>query len=206
MNEVRKTNAIINESIKNDSDQNSSVEKAASDMQLIQEALDSILSNEKFLASPQMSAFLSYVVRETVAGNADRIKAYTVAVDALGKPTSFDPQNDPSVRVLANRLRASLDNYYASNPEQALYIELYRGSYVPHFIDSSGYEHVQKIMKNRREAANAPLLKPYAKIENLYAPSKSIRGENAMRREQQKADNSVNRVNAWLLGGGKKYG
>ncbi|MEE9332507.1 MAG: hypothetical protein V3U65_00255 [Granulosicoccaceae bacterium] len=165
-------------------------------------ALSNILSDEKFLASPQMSAFLTYVVQETMAGNADRIKAYTVAVDALGKPASFDPQSDPSVRVLANRLRASLKNYYASNPEQALFIKLYTGSYVPHFVDSTGYEHVQRILKNKPADSTAPLLKPYEKIENLCAPPNSV---NAIRSDKQHSTDSVDRVNAWLLGGGNKY-
>ena len=100
--------------------------------------LRNILSDKYFIASPKMSALLSYVVNEIVTGNSDRIKGYSVAIDALGKPSSFDPQNDPSVRVLANRLRASLQNYNAMNPEQALFIKMYRVSYVPHFIDRSG--------------------------------------------------------------------
>ena len=49
-------------------------------------------------------------------GNKSRIKAYTVAVDALGKPDTFDPQNDPVVRVLAGRLRSSLSGYYENHP------------------------------------------------------------------------------------------
>ncbi len=211
MNELRKNNtnrvdSDIDKPNQNDTQKNTGVDTNANDARAINDALNNVLSDEKFLASPQMSAFLSYVVQETMAGNADRIKAYTVAVDALGKPTSFDPQNDPSVRVLANRLRTSLDNYYASNPEQALFIELYRGSYVPHFIDSSGYEHVQEIQYNKNESANAPLLKPCKKIENLYTPHNSIQGENAMRRERRRSRASVSRVNLWLLGGNKKFG
>lgn len=172
----------------------------------IQDALTKVLSDDKFLASPQMSAFLRYVVRETLAGNASRIKAYTVAVDALGKPTSFDPQNDPSVRVLANRLRSSLDIYYTNNPEQALFIELHRGSYVPHFIDSSGYEHVQEALKKeQRESKN--LLQPrYEKRINLFAPATIVQHENTMHHDGQGSARSVNRVNSWLMGdGSKKY-
>ncbi len=96
-------------------------------------SLDNILADEKFSGSPQMSAFLRYVVTETLKGNADRIKAYTVAVDALGKSEAFDPQNDPSVRVLAKRLRSCLGEYHAraSNPERI--IEIRPGSYKPIF-------------------------------------------------------------------------
>ena len=97
-------------------------------------ALDGILTTDKFLASPQMSAFLRYVVEQTLIGNTRRIKAFTVGIEALGKPASFDPQTDPSVRVLAKRLRSSLDTYYAQNTETKVFIEMKPGSYVPKFL------------------------------------------------------------------------
>jgi hypothetical protein len=98
------------------------------------QVLESILADARFAAAPQMSAFLNYVVRQTLAGEADRIKAYTVGVDALGKPDTFDPQNDPSVRVLAKRLRTFLDEYNVRTSAAPLYIELRPGSYRPLFL------------------------------------------------------------------------
>ncbi len=100
----------------------------------ITSALDGILTTDKFLASPQMSAFLRYVVEQTLIGNTRRIKAFTVGIEALGKPASFDPQTDPSVRVLAKRLRSSLDTYYLQNPDTTVFIEMKPGSYVPKFL------------------------------------------------------------------------
>lgn len=98
-------------------------------------ALEQLLSTEKFVAAPQMSAFLRYVVEQSVAGKQNRIKAYTVAVDALGKPETFDPQNDPVVRVLAGRLRSSLDAYYETHADTNVIIQMKPGSYVPAFIN-----------------------------------------------------------------------
>lgn len=97
-------------------------------------ALNAILTTDKFAASPQMSAFLKYVVEQTLLGNTRRIKAFTVGIEALGKPASFDPQTDPSVRVLAKRLRSSLDTYYQQNPDTLVYIEMKPGSYIPRFL------------------------------------------------------------------------
>ena len=97
-------------------------------------ALNGILTTDKFSASPQMSAFLKYVVEQTLLGNTRRIKAFTVGIEALGKSSSFDPQTDPSVRVLAKRLRSSLDAYYEQNPDTVVYIEMKPGSYVPKFL------------------------------------------------------------------------
>ncbi len=206
MNELMKDNAISIEPQNSDNDKNLNNSAAVNTIDAIHGALNNVLSDSKFAASPQMSAFLSYVVHETMAGNADRIKAYTVAVDALGKPPSFDPQNDPSVRVLANRLRASLKNYYNNNPEQALFIELYRGSYVPHFIDSTGYEHVQKVSKKTTENRSAASIKQHTKIENVYGPPKDLQAANALQHERQGSTDSANRVSLWLLSGGKKFG
>jgi hypothetical protein len=81
-----------------------------------------------------MSAFLRYVVEQTLIGNTRRIKAFTVGIEALGKSASFDPQTDPSVRVLAKRLRSSLDTYYLKNPNTKVFIEMKPGSYVPKFL------------------------------------------------------------------------
>ena len=98
-------------------------------------ALEHILATDKFVAAPQMSAFLRYVVEQSISGNKNRIKAYTVAVDALGKPDTFDPQNDPVVRVLAGRLRSSLGNYYKAHPQTSVVIQMKPGSYVPIFVN-----------------------------------------------------------------------
>jgi len=96
-------------------------------------ALQTVLADAKFAAAPQMSAFLKFVVIQTLDGNSDRIKAYTVAVDALGKPATFDPQNDPSVRVLAKRLRDTLTAYYDRTTGHKLILRLHSGSYIPKF-------------------------------------------------------------------------
>jgi len=98
------------------------------------ESLERVLSDAKFVAAPQMSAFLKFVVMQTLEGKSDRIKAYTVAVDALGKPATFDPQNDPSVRVLAKRLRDTLTAYYERTSGHNVILLLKSGSYVPKFV------------------------------------------------------------------------
>ncbi len=96
-------------------------------------ALQTVLHDPKFAAAPQMSAFLKFVVTQTLEGKSDRIKAYTVAVDALGKPATFDPQNDPSVRVLAKRLRDTLTAYYERTTGHTVILRLHSGSYIPEF-------------------------------------------------------------------------
>ena len=54
-----------------------------------------------FLNSGAKIDFLTYVVKETLAGRAEHIKAYNVAVDGLGISENFDPQTDSRIRGLA---------------------------------------------------------------------------------------------------------
>jgi len=96
-------------------------------------AIDQVKAHKIFNRSPLMCAFLSYVTLETIQGRESRISAYSVAVDALGKSTDFDPQMDPSVRVLAKRLRDSLARYYDEASDYGVYVVLKPGSYVPSF-------------------------------------------------------------------------
>lgn len=108
-----------------------------------------LLRDDRFASAPQMSAFLRYVVTQTLEGNGGRIKAYTIGVDALGKPDSFDAQHDPSVRVLALRLRKALKLIYESDQPAEAIIELKLGSYAPEFyqakkLQSSAYGQINQ--------------------------------------------------------------
>jgi len=111
--------------------------------QTIHAELTRLLRQKQFAAAPQMSAFLRYIVTEALEGRAHAIKAYSVGVDALGKPDTFDAQNDPSVRVLALRLRKALAAAYASDQAPMAMIELKTGSYVPEFlsVDNDGTDN-----------------------------------------------------------------
>jgi TolB-like protein len=100
----------------------------------IRAALARVIASRVFANSPQLGRFLTFVVDEALAGRGQRIKAYTIATDALGREASFDPQNDPIVRVEAGRLRQALDNYYATDGrDDNVIVDLPRGHYVPIF-------------------------------------------------------------------------
>src|ERR1043165_6825355 len=100
----------------------------------VRAALDRIAASEAFRACPQLVAFLRYVVEATLRGGQDRIKGYSIAVEALGRGDDFNPQHDPIVRVEAMRLRRALQRYYANGGgDDAVQIVLPLGSYVPVF-------------------------------------------------------------------------
>jgi tetratricopeptide (TPR) repeat protein len=84
--------------------------------------------------SPQLAKFLNYIVVARLDGNEAGIKAYSIAVDVFGRPQSFDPQNDPIVRVQARRLRAVLEEYYAGEgASEPVTFYLPVGRYIPEF-------------------------------------------------------------------------
>lgn len=103
----------------------------------VESQLKRILASSEFTASKRLSQFLRYVVEQSLNGQSGSIKEYTVAVEALGYGTNFDPQSNPSVRVHARKLRRALDQYYsAQGIEDPVRIDIPKGRYVPVFIDN----------------------------------------------------------------------
>ena len=102
---------------------------------LIHDALQRVIGSQEFSTSERKKRFLKYIVQETLAGHADRIKAYTIAVDVFDRDPSFDPASDPVVRIEAGRLRRCLEHYYlAEGSADRIRITIPKGGYVPQFI------------------------------------------------------------------------
>ena len=100
----------------------------------IRQQLAKILTSPQFVNSPNLRNFLSFIVEETLAGEAAGIKGYTVATQVLGRKADFDPNLDPIVRIQAGRLRRALEQYYgAQGKNEAVVIDVPKGSYVPVF-------------------------------------------------------------------------
>jgi len=106
----------------------------ADERAVVTHALDLILEDKQFKEAPKSSAFLRYVVTQTLAGNADRIKAYSIAIDVLGMPVDFDPKIDPSIRILAKRVRVMLNNYYSRTTDHKIIVQLKPSTYIPEFV------------------------------------------------------------------------
>jgi len=100
----------------------------------IRDSLARVLASPGFVNSAQLSNFLSFIVERTLQGRGEEIKGYTIGVEALGRPDDFDPATDPSVRVMAGRLRTALATYNnETKPYEKVTIHLPKGAYVPHF-------------------------------------------------------------------------
>ena len=93
-----------------------------------------MLSSHEFRSSKRSQDFLRYVVENTLGGHGDMLKERTIGIEVFGRPTSYDPSDDATVRVKAGEVRKRLGIYYsgqgARNP---IRIELPSGTYVPEF-------------------------------------------------------------------------
>ena len=96
--------------------------------------LNRILASKAFRQADRLKRFLRFVVVETIAGRSDGLKEFAVGVEVFGKDSTFDPRNDPIVRVQARRLRAQLARYYREEgQDEELLIEMPKGGYAPIF-------------------------------------------------------------------------
>jgi TolB-like protein len=107
--------------------------------QEIRAALERVAASDVMRGSPQLTAFLRFVVEAVLEGSGDRIKGYVIAVEVLKRGAAFNPQIDPIVRVEATRLRRTLERYYAGvGADDPIVIRLPRGTYVPTFSRRDG--------------------------------------------------------------------
>lgn len=96
--------------------------------------LDKLLDDPAFECTERNKRFLRYVVEETLAGRADRLKGYTIAIAVFDRNETFDAQADPLVRIEAARLRRDLEHYYlTAGIDDPVKITIPKGGYVPVF-------------------------------------------------------------------------
>jgi tetratricopeptide (TPR) repeat protein len=100
----------------------------------VEAALEKVLSSPALRTSARLRRFLTYVVRHALAGDADRIKEYSIGVEVFDRGLQFDPRCDSIVRVEALKLREKLLEYYRTDgATDIVTISLPKGAYHPTF-------------------------------------------------------------------------
>ncbi|HEY4192488.1 MAG TPA: hypothetical protein VGM46_07560 [Mesorhizobium sp.] len=98
----------------------------------VRETLERLLTSETFGRSERARELLRYLVERQQAGEAERLKGFSIAVDVFGKDIDFDSSTDAVVRVQAGRLRELLNQYFATEGAcDPVRISIPRGSYIP---------------------------------------------------------------------------
>src|SRR5208337_2227384 len=99
--------------------------------------LAAVIASGIFAKAPSLALLLDYVCTKYFEGQANQIKEYSIAVEALGRPPSFDPKQDSIVRVEAFRLRKRLKQYYENEgASRHVRIVIPSGQYVPQFLEN----------------------------------------------------------------------
>ena len=96
--------------------------------------MEAVLQSGLFTRAPNLESFFRYVCEHHLRGQAEQLKEYNIAVEALGRAPEFDQKKDSIVRVEAHRLRKRLSEYYAGpGAGHAIHIVIPKGSYAPQF-------------------------------------------------------------------------
>ena len=135
----------------------------------VRETLERLLASETFGRSERARKLLRYLVEREQAGEADRLKGFSIAMDVFGKDGDFDSSTDAVVRVQAGRLRELLQHYFANEGiAEPVRIAIPRGGYVPSYElnairlpvgqEPAGWQAVAALPGSPDQAAPAALL------------------------------------------------
>ena len=155
----------------NDEDDAASVASFSADSprpDQIRSQLEKIIKSRVFSQAGRMARFLRFTVEQALAGEAERLKEYTIGLEVFDRGPSYDPRVDPIVRVEARRLRAKLRRYYESDGcNDDLIIEYPTGSYAPQFCRRAA-KAVERPSAEPRTIAILPFANLSAEPDNEY--------------------------------------
>lgn len=93
-----------------------------------------IVSSPCFQKAERLRSLLTYVVEESLRGNAAQLTEQHIGQAVFGKPAGYSPSEDSSVRANARLLRLRLHEYYdLYGRAEPLVLTLPKGTYVPVF-------------------------------------------------------------------------
>ena len=76
-------------------------ETACMEPMRVRAQLNRILMSPAFIDAGRASGFLRFIVEHALQGRSSEIKESVIAIEVLGRNTSFDSRTDPIVRVEA---------------------------------------------------------------------------------------------------------
>ncbi|WP_296744145.1 hypothetical protein [Mesorhizobium sp.] len=135
----------------------------------VRETLERLLASETFGRSERARRLLRYLVEREQAGEADRLKGLSIAMDVFGKDRDFDPSTDAVVRVQAGRLRELLQHYFDNEGvAEPMRIAIPRGGYVPSY-EPNAIRLPEEAKAVDAESAAAPAAADFANAATVDA-------------------------------------
>jgi len=117
-----------------------------------------LLADSRFRVTERQKDILRYLAEHRFEGCEEGVKAYSIALDVLGRPSGFDASTDPIVRIEISRLRSALDAYYqAFGLPNGVTIHIPKGMYTAIFpAVLLPQDPDEEIPDHHGEAANVP--------------------------------------------------
>ena len=102
----------------------------AIDADAIRGQVDRLVHSKAFETSEVHRHLLRYLAEKSISGEADRLKEYTLGLEAFGKPPTYDPKTDSIARLQVSRLRQKLSAYYQNEAaDDPILITLPKGAF-----------------------------------------------------------------------------
>ncbi len=103
---------------------------------LVREELARLLCSDSLRRSPSHLRLLQYLVENKLQGDHGALREMAIGIEVFQRsPSSFDPKEDPIVRVNIGRLREKIAQHYAQfDQPPRIRIELPKGRYIPEFV------------------------------------------------------------------------
>jgi len=115
------------------------------DGEAVRAQVERLAQSKTFATSEVHRRLLHYLATKTLAGEADRLKEYTIGLEAFGKPDSYDPKQDSIVRLQIGRLRQKLATYYQSEAAgDELVISLPKGAFKLQFASAAEHNRTRR--------------------------------------------------------------
>ena len=162
MGQVRRTVGELAPPIADDAPRNPRTPTA----EQVRSQTEKILQTSPLARANRTRKLFEYIIDQTLIGNSERLKQYSIATEALGRGADFDPDIDPIVRLEAGKLRRTLEDYYLrSGSNDPVRISIPKGGYVPVFglIDWDAVGHAG----NPASAGAAHLDTPDLSVQRL---------------------------------------
>jgi TolB-like protein len=95
--------------------------------------LSRVLASTHFAKSQRMSRLLRFVVEKAIAGETHLLNEYAIGLEVFDRDAAtYNPGDDPIVRVQVGRLREKLQRYYANGDGRpSIRFEIPLGTYAP---------------------------------------------------------------------------
>ena len=134
-----------------------SSQESAEERQALIDQVQLLLESETFRNQGTLCRLLKFLANRSLTGEAEQLNGYSVAVDALGKPETFDPRQDSSVRFQMGRLRKKIEEYYAGEgKDDPFLIGIPKGSFT--------------VVCRERPAFEEPIAEPSGLALGKHAP------------------------------------